>query len=55
MFVDQIDARGEDLARHVGLDLLDDLVLAAGDAATRRNAEFPGIRIVMSPLFDLNS
>ena len=27
----------------------------AGEAATKRNAEFPGMRIWMSPLFDLNS
>src|SRR5215470_5073240 len=27
----------------------------AGDAASKRNAESPGMRIVMSPLFDLNS
>ena len=29
--------------------------LARGDAASKRNAESPGMRIVMSPLFDLNS
>src|ERR1044071_6665104 len=30
-------------------------IFRIGDAATRRKAELPGIRIVMSPLFDLNS